>query len=1185
LDYLDEATGLRKSGVTGQEIHEGRVNQLQNMQRAMDEADAMGLKGAEHAKFVLDAQRGHIIRTLPEALPDETIGNMWNTIHVAVAERGANFNANVLRRAMWKVETQAPLTPGEIKALREVFGDEIVDNFVVPRTGKVAVENVANPGTTAPLAGFEELAGTTPPLLRENSFGELIPERPQAMTPEQSMRAADRPRLAGEQRAQEDFWTGVQRESNREARIAAARELAQNVRDPNTPFRPEPAPPRFRPRETVSPEVQRQRDADNFFPWAKDPAFSESDTQLGMSRPRHDSETAQNIADQRWREVTGQPKAPRVHMSSLTPGRILGLAKATIAEAFALPRALKTSWDLSAPLRQGIIQMVAHPRKAFGIGGEEGDDVGAFWRMLKAFASEEAYQRYQKLWDTSPHARTMKESGLFRAVEATDGLTNAEEAFMSRWFEKIPLVRGSQRAYVTFLNEMRRQVWTQVWEGMPPLERTLENAKTWSHIVNASTGRGSLPGALSNSGQLLASIFFAPRYLISRPEYLIRAGKAIASGPQALRKEAIRELGAYVGTVTTFLGVGHLAGLWSVELDPRASDFGKLSIEGPDGADFQYDLFAGYTQIARAMVRVTTGEAVSSAGYKYKVGRGDALAQFARSKLNPVVAEMWNQLDEKDYLGKPIDNGLFPLLNRLYGPISIEDAVEGYKAANLWGVVGVLPAIFGAGMVIIPGSMTEKLNQQSGRDFWDWMDKEPKAAEAWLNAQDQAPLKAEYDAWKADQLDDARAELAGTRADETVGFAALETAKEERATEQQAAIERFATHKDGAQFRKDLDEISARYAGKLSTLEQYRLFGETGELPDDPIAAAEVQWYSLYGKAPIDKETGKPDFEWIEAEREKLKATFSPEQKAHIEQQEAENFAALPPELQELKTAREAIVASGWFDLEEGKLQFLRDNPGVAADIVPLMEKWGYSEMTVQAFRETEARTVDQQNDDARLESGALGIEEWAQRTADRASDLAKYKQVIYEGLDPRTVDLVDAYFNEIAANKERNDGFLNFNELEKWETENPGPTAAYEAQPVTGLTPKAIELKQAGRDLRDSGYYDLYDEAWAGIVRRAPQFQQYEDFSDFQGEWQQDRFQELVARGLSPEEASRQAGIEFENHPINDILSQFKNEGLEWPWLQANAQVAYNAWRLGKLDLTQEQQYWIQQQARRNGW
>jgi hypothetical protein len=617
-----------------------------------------------------------------------------------------------------------------------------------------------------------------------------------------------------------------------------------------------------------------------------------------------------------------------------------------------------------------------------------------------------------------------------------------------------------------------------------------------------------------------------------------------------------------------------------VEWDPRSGRWGKLTV-GHGGNTFTVDPWAGHSQIGRALARFTTGTAISAkTGSVYDVKPGDVLTDFARTKLSPLVGEVVNQLKEKDFLGnevkRPLEDPL-GFVKRLYAPIALEDLQEGSAADGWFGVMMSLPNLVGLGSQVIPASMVDKLDEAAGRGWYEWLKDDREGAMKFLDKPENAKLKAEWEAKQAADIAAGRAEIEESHEIKAVGFNELEAAKTRRDEDRTEAITRFGTHQDGAIFRQELEVLDAEYRASVNALDSaFTLFKDTGELPDDPLKAAEYQWYALFDKAPIDKETGKPDFDWIEQERSKLKASFTPEQNAHIEAQEAENFAGLPPELQDLKTAREAIADSGWFDLEDGNLQFLRDNPDVAAEIVPLMEKYGYSEMTVQAWNKEVKDTANQQADDAALEAGDMQIDEWAERTSQRLADAAIYKEAIYEGLDSRTTDLIDVYFAEMDANRERNGGFIEWDEMEAWEAANPGPTAAFEARPVTGLTPKAIELRQSKRDLSASGYYDLYDQAWEWLG-----MPEYESFDDFEQSYLRDRTQEIIAEGVDPRDARVMAASEFEGHPINSVLSELKNQGLEWPWLVANSRVAYEAWRMGVLELTQEQQYWITDLAR----
>ena len=179
-------------------------------------------------------------------------------------------------------------------------------------------------------------------------------------------------------------------------------------------------------------------------------------------------------------------------------------------------RALQTSYDLSAVLRQGGFVGFGHPiRAAKSIGP-----------MLRAFASKEAAFRTMNEIRNRENAPLYEQSGLYLADYSTK-LSAMEENYMSRFAEKIPGVGASQRAYTTFLNKLRSDSFDAMAAKLTATGKpTIGEAKLISNFINVATGRGKI-GVHDNVAVGANAVFFAPRYVASRFQLL--AGQPIWS--------------------------------------------------------------------------------------------------------------------------------------------------------------------------------------------------------------------------------------------------------------------------------------------------------------------------------------------------------------------------------------------------------------------------------------------------------------------------------------------------------------------------------------------------------------------------------------------------------------------------------------------------------------------------------
>jgi len=334
-----------------------------------------------------------------------------------------------------------------------------------------------------------------------------------------------------------------------------------------------------------------------------------------------------------------------------------------------IPRSIMSSFDLSAPLRQG----------AFFIGRVK-QFVPAFRRMFKLFGNEKAFKAIQQEIIRKPTFKLMKE-GKLAITEMGSILGGREERFMSQWAEKIPLVgkvvRASGRAYTGFLNKLRADVFDDLIRkattaGLDP-KKNPALVKEIAKFINAGTGRGAL-GALEGSAVGLNSLFFSPRLVASRltllnPLYYVRSSKFV-------RKEALKSLFSFAGAALTVMGLSKMAGA-TVETDMRSSDWAKIKI-----GNTRIDVLGGFQQYIKLAAQMYSGKIVSSTtGKILTLGEGyrpltrlDILTRFAEYKEAPIFSFATNMLKGQDFAGQPIN--IPKEIGIRFIPMVIQDIIE-----------------------------------------------------------------------------------------------------------------------------------------------------------------------------------------------------------------------------------------------------------------------------------------------------------------------------------------------------------------------------------------------------------------------------------------------------------------------------------------------------------------------------
>lgn len=330
-------------------------------------------------------------------------------------------------------------------------------------------------------------------------------------------------------------------------------------------------------------------------------------------------------------------------------------------EVMGIPKTLRSSIDLSAPMRQGVFLSGRHPKEWL-------QAWGPMFKSLKSDrAALESYDRiladpdYQEIVGSVIPSRQR-----LSIVNPTGDALNMgarsanEEVFISRLANKIPGIRASNRAYTTYLNELRYNVakttlnnWKKAGVDVTP-----EKMDMLGRFINISTGRGRL-GKLEQISPALSATFWSPRLLSSRFETPTLALQALKAGDKEIARLAAEELAAFVGMGVTALTLISLSGIGRVELDPRSSDFGKIRIGGTS-----LDFWGGFQQMARYTAQFMTSERKpltkngvlvdpAKAGME-PVQRSEVAFNFLRSKLAPGVPSLLgNEMTNRTFTGDP----------------------------------------------------------------------------------------------------------------------------------------------------------------------------------------------------------------------------------------------------------------------------------------------------------------------------------------------------------------------------------------------------------------------------------------------------------------------------------------------------------------------------------------------------
>jgi len=341
-------------------------------------------------------------------------------------------------------------------------------------------------------------------------------------------------------------------------------------------------------------------------------------------------------------------------------------------------RAILTSVDVSAVLRQGGFIVLGNPLRGFRNLGP----------MFKAFADAEFAKGEKFRMERRENYKNglYQQSKLFLSdTSKVNQMNKQEEAFMTRWIEKIPksykalwvgsVLRGSQRAYTVFLNRLRMDTFDAMVGNLKKGDvPTPQETATAAGFINTATGRGDL-GKFNQSGTLLNTVFFAPRLVWSR--FLILSGQPYFAASGRTKALVLREYAKFLTGASVVYALGMLAQDEDdepLETDPRSSDFLKIRF-----GDTRVDPLSGLIQATVFVSRLVAGEKKTAKGKivplrpeyrlmnlfretprtdEVKYGGDvatDVMKNFLRSKLSPIVGSAVNLLDMKNVVGEDSD--------------------------------------------------------------------------------------------------------------------------------------------------------------------------------------------------------------------------------------------------------------------------------------------------------------------------------------------------------------------------------------------------------------------------------------------------------------------------------------------------------------------------------------------------
>jgi len=374
-------------------------------------------------------------------------------------------------------------------------------------------------------------------------------------------------------------------------------------------------------------------------------------------------------------------------------------------------------------------------------------------KFLTGIDSRQAEFSFMHKLIEGPQGELRQRAGL-NLPSSDEKITKQEEAFQGRWGKAVPGVAISSRLYTMFLNKRRADLFDSMVQNLGRGGQvTMDEAKVIASFVNVSTGRSDL-GLFNRAAATLNTVFFAPRYVASRFQYLAMPFYLpFQGGLKAnwrVKRAIYQEYGRTAAGIGTVLGLFALIGrlLWDddddeqprVEIDPRSSDFLKVRL-----GETRLDFLAGLSQVMVLSSRLAVGQTKSSiTGNVRDFGEGynpptrlSTVTQFGRSKLAPVpgaiatIADDWTNI-----VGQP--ETPLSLAKSLVTPLSLEDVsttmqaqgIPKGSAMGLLSVLGVGMNTYGPKTQYMTGTPEQRLAQiENDLKRLSWDDPDPAYSE------------------------------------------------------------------------------------------------------------------------------------------------------------------------------------------------------------------------------------------------------------------------------------------------------------------------------------------------------------------------------------------------------------------------------------------------------------------------
>jgi len=147
-------------------------------------------------------------------------------------------------------------------------------------------------------------------------------------------------------------------------------------------------------------------------------------------------------------------------------------------------------------------------------------------------------------------------------------------------------------------------------------------------------------------------------------------------------------------------------------------------------------------------------------------------------------------------------------------------------------------------------------------------------------------------------------------------------------------------------FRNEVSRLKLEIASRKAQVdEDFQLFLDTEELPEDPNKRALAQYYSIFDNAK--RLSGVIDWDIVEAWESAFRAHWTPQQEAYVDRNTG--LTKWGPKMQEYIDAQKALSESGYWELPEFPRSIRRTFRATNSTIEAILRKWyGYKPLKAE---------------------------------------------------------------------------------------------------------------------------------------------------------------------------------------------------------------------------------------------